>query len=161
MINKDFFQALDELEAQKKINKEQFLETLEAALTSAYKKMYGEAKNALVKLNPEKNTIKIYSYKTVVNEVEDPDKEISLEDARAIKKSYDVGDSVVNEESTKDFGRIAAQTAKQVVMQRLKEIERQMAISELSEKEDELLTTVVKRIDNGNIYVQIAGSDTE
>ena len=161
MINRDFFQALDELEAQKKINKEQFLETLEAALTSAYKKMYGEAKNALVKLNPEKNTIKIYSYKTVVNEVEDPDKEISLEDARAIKKSYDVGDSVVNEESTKDFGRIAAQTAKQVVMQRLKEIERQMAISELSEKEDELLTTVVKRIDNGNIYVQIAGSHTE
>lgn len=161
MINKDFFQALDELEAQKKINKEQFLETLEAALTSAYKKMYGEAKNALVKLNPEKNTIKIYSYKTVVNEVEDPDKEISLEDARAIKKSYDVGDSVVHEESTKDFGRIAAQTAKQVVMQRLKEIERQMAISELSEKEDELLTTVVKRIDNGNIYVQIAGSHTE
>lgn len=161
MINKDFFQALDELEAQKKINKEQFLETLEAALTSAYKKMYGEAKNALVKLNPEKNTIKIYSYKTVVNEVEDPDKEISLEDARAIKKSYDVGDSVVNEESTKDFGRIAAQTAKQVVMQRLKEIERQMAISELSGKEDELLTTVVKRIDNGNIYVQIAGSHTE
>ena len=71
MINKDFFQALDELEAQKKINKEQFLETLEAALTSAYKKMYGEAKNALVKLNPEKNTIKIYSYKTVVNEVEE------------------------------------------------------------------------------------------
>ena len=161
MINKDFFQALDELEAQKKINKEQFLETLEAALTSAYKKMYGEAKNALVKLNPEKNTIKIYSYKTVVNEVEDPDKEISLEDARAIKKSYDVGDSVVNEESTKDFGRIAAQTAKQVVMQRLKEIERQMAISELSETDDELLTTVVKRIDNGNIYVQIAGSHTE
>lgn len=161
MINKDFFQALDELEAQKKINKEQFLETLEAALTSAYKKMYGEAKNALVKLNPEKNTIKIYSYKTVVKEVEDPDKEISLEDARAIKKSYDVGDSVVNEESTKDFGRIAAQTAKQVVMQRLKEIERQMTISELSEKEDELLTTVVKRIDNGNIYVQIAGSHTE
>ena len=161
MINKDFFQALDELETQKKINKEQFLETLEAALTSAYKKMYGEAKNALVKLNPDKNTIKIYSYKTVVNEVEDPDKEISLEEARQIKKSYDVGDSVVNEESTKEFGRIAAQTAKQVVMQRLKEIERQMAISELSEKEDELLTTVVKRIDNGNIYVQIAGSHTE
>lgn len=161
MINKDFFQALDDLETEKKINKEQFLETLEAALTSAYKKMYGEAKNALVKLNPEKNTIKIYSYKTVVENVEDPDKEISLQEARELKKSYDLGDSVVSEESTKDFGRIAAQTAKQVVMQRLKEIERQMAISELSEKEDELLTTVVKRIDNGNIYVQLAGSHTE
>ncbi len=161
MINKDFFQALDELEQQKKINKEQFLETLESALTSAYKKMYGEAKNALVKLNPDKNTIRIYSYKTVVEEVEDPDKEIALSEAKILKKSYAVGDSVVNEETTKDFGRIAAQTAKQVVMQRLKELERQMAVSELSEKEDELLTTVVKRIDNGNVYVQIAGSHTE
>ena len=73
MINKDFFQALDDLEAEKKIDKETFIKTLEAALTSAYKKMYGEAKSAMVKLNPEKATIKIYSYKTVVAEVEDPD----------------------------------------------------------------------------------------
>ncbi len=161
MINKDFFLALEELEQQKKINKEQFIETLETALTSAYKKMYGEAKNALVKLTPEKNTIKIYSYKRVVENVEDEDKEISLEDARKIKKSYQIGDSVVEEESTKEFGRIAAQTAKQVVMQKLKELEKQIAISELSEKEDELLTTVVKRIDNGVVYVQIAGSHSE
>ena len=161
MINKDFFLALDELEAQKKINKEQFIETLETALTSAYKKMYGEAKNALIKLTPEKNTIKVYSYKTIVEEVEDIDKEISLEDARKIKKSFQLGDNVVQEEATKDFGRIAAQTAKQVVMQKLKEIERQMALSELSEKEDELLTTVVKRIENGVVYVQIAGSHSE
>lgn len=161
MINKDFFLALEELEQQKKINKEQFIETLETALTSAYKKMYGEAKNALVKLTPEKNTIKIYSYKRVVENVEDEDKEISLEDARKVKKSYQIGDSVVEEESTKEFGRIAAQTAKQVVMQKLKELEKQIAISELSEKEDELLTTVVKRIDNGVVYVQIAGSHSE
>lgn len=161
MVNKDFFQALDDLEQLKKINKEQFIETLEAALTSAYKKMYGEAKSALVKLNPEKCTIKIYSYKTVVENVEDYDKEISLEDALKIKKSYQIGDTVVEEESTKEFGRIAAQTAKQVVMQRLKEMERQIAISELSEKEDELLTTVIKRIDNGTIFVNISGSHTE
>ncbi len=161
MINKDFFLALEELELQKKINKEQFIETLETALTSAYKKTYGEAKNALVKLMPEKSTIKIYSYKKIVEEVEDEDKEISLEDARKIKKTYEVGDNVVAEESTKDFGRIAAQTAKQVVMQKLKELERQIALSELSEKEDELLTTVVKRIDNGVVYVQIAGSHSE
>ena len=161
MINKDFFLALDELEMQKKINKEQFIEALETALTSAYKKMYGEAKNALVKLNPEKNTIKIYSYKKVVEEPEDMDKEISLEEAKKLKKSYQIGDSVVEEESTKDFGRIAAQTAKQVVMQKLKEIERQIAVDELSEKEDELLTTVVKRIENGVVYVQIAGSHSE
>ena len=161
MINKDFFLALDELEMQKKINKEQFIEALETALTSAYKKMYGEAKNALVKLNPEKNTIKIYSYKKIVEEPEDMDKEISLEEARKLKKSYQIGDSVVEEESTKEFGRMAAQTAKQVVMQKLKEIERQIAVDELSEKEDELLTTVVKRIENGVVYVQIAGAHSE
>lgn len=161
MINKDFFQALDDLEAEKKINKEAFIATLETALTSAYKKMYGEAKSAMVKINPEKSTIKIYSYKTVVDEVQDPDKEISLAEARLIKKSYKVGDIVTTEESTKDFGRIAAQTAKQVVMQKLKEMERQMALSELSEKEDELLTTIVKRIDNGTVYVQISNTNTE
>ena len=161
MINKDFFQALDDLETEKKINKEKFIETLEVALSSAYKKMYGEAKSAFVKLNPEKFTIKIYSYKTVVNEVEDPDKEISLEEARLIKKSYKVGDEVTTEESTKDFGRIAAQTAKQVVMQKLKEMQKDMAVSEISEKEDELLTTIVKRIDNGTVYVSITGSHIE
>lgn len=161
MINKDFFQALEDLQAEKKIDKDAFIQTLETALTSAYKKMYGEAKSALVKLNPEKNTIRIYSYKTIVDNVEDPDKEISLAEARLIKKSFKVGDIVQTEESTKDFGRIAAQTAKQVVMQKLKEMERQNALDELSEKEDELLTTIVKRIDNGTVYVQISNSHTE
>ena len=161
MINKDFFKALDELEAEKKIDKETFIQTLETALTSAYKKMYGEAKSAMVKLQPEKSSIRNYSYKTVVDEVEDPDKQISLADARLEKKSYKVGDIVAVEETTKDFGRIAAQTAKQVVMQKLREMERQNAVSELSQKEDELLTTIVKRIDGDNVYVQIAGSHTE
>ncbi len=161
MVNKDFFKALDDLEAEKKIDKETFIQTLETALTSAYKKMYGEAKSAMVKLYPERNTIRIYSYKTVVEEPEDLDKEISLEEARKQKKSYKVGDIVAVEESTKDFGRIAAQTAKQVVMQKLREMERQTAISELAEKEDELLTTIVKRVDGDTVYVQIAGSNTE
>ncbi len=161
MVNKDFFKALEELEAEKKIDKDTFITTLETALTSAYKKMYGEAKSAMVKLYPERNTIRIYSYKTVVAEVEDPDKEIALSEAKLSKKSSKVGDIVAVEESTKDFGRIAAQTAKQVVMQKLREMERQTAVSELSEKEDELLTTIVKRIDGENVYVQIPGSNTE
>lgn len=161
MVNKDFFKALDDLEQERKINKETFIETLETALTSAYKKMYGEAKSAMVKLYPERNMIRIYSYKTVVEEVADEDKEISLEEARKTKKSYKVGDLVAVEETTKDFGRIAAQTAKQVVMQKLKELERQQAQSELSEKEGELLTTVVRRIDGDNVFVQIPGTTTE
>lgn len=161
MVNKDFFKALDDLEQERKIDKGTFIQTLETALTSAYKKVYGEAKSAMVKLYPERNTIRIYSYKTVVDEVTDEDKEISLEEARKQKKSYKVGDIVAVEETTKDFGRIAAQTAKQVVMQKLRELERQQAASELSEKEDELLTTVVKRIDGDNVFVQIAGTNTE
>lgn len=161
MINKDFFQALEDLEREKNINPEQFIASLESALTSAYKKVYGEAKSAMVKLNPEKATIKIYSYKTVVEQVEDSDKQISLEDAKQIKKSYVVGDVVTQEVSTKEFGRIAAQTAKQVVMQKLKELEREQALSEISEKEDELITTIVKRVENKTVYVQLAGSNME
>lgn len=161
MVNKDFFKALEELEQERNIDKDTFIQTLETALTSAYKKMYGEAKSAMVKLYPERNTIRIYSYKTVVDNVEDEDKEISLEEARLSKKSYKVGDIVAVEETTKDFGRIAAQTAKQVVMQKLKELEKQQAVSELSEKEDELLTTVVKRIDGDNVFVSIPGTNTE
>ncbi len=163
MVNKDFFKALEDLQAEKNIDADTFIQTLETALTSAYKKMYGEAKSAMVKLYPERSTIRIYSYKTVVeaDEPEDPDKEISLKAARELKKSYKVGDIVAVEETTKDFGRIAAQTAKQVVMQKLREMERQTALSELSEKEDELLTTVVKRIDGDTVYVQIPGTNTE
>ena len=161
MVNKDFFKALDDLEQERKIDKDTFIQTLETALTSAYKKMYGEAKSAMVKLYPERNTIRIYSYKTVVDNVEDEDKEISLEEARKTKKSYKVGDIVTVEETTKDFGRIAAQTARQVVKQKLKEFETQQAVSELSEKEDELLTTIVKRIDGDNVFVSIPGTNTE
>ena len=95
MTNKDFFLALDALEQEKGISEEVFITALEQALTAAYKKNSGMAKNAQVKLNPEKNTIKIYSYRTIVETVEDSEKEISLEDARQIKKSYKLGDMVM------------------------------------------------------------------
>ena len=161
MINKDFFQALEELEQQKGINKDYFIEALESALTSAYKKNFGEAKSAFVKLNPEKNSIKVYSYKTVVQEVEDPDKEISLAEAKLIKKSSKLGDLVQNEETPKNFGRIAAQTAKQVVMQRLREAERGKIMQEISDKQDELLTAIVRRKEGDNIYVDLGITQVE
>ena len=161
MINKDFFKALEDLEETRRIKKEYFVEALEAALTSAYKKNYGEAKNAYVVLSPEKGAIKIYSYKTVVEEVENPDKEVSLEEAQLIKPSYKVGDKIQEEEKPKDFGRIAAQTAKQVVMQKLREVEKDMAMSEISEKEDELITTVIRRKDEKNVYVEIGANQLE
>ena len=98
MTNKDFFEALKDLEAEKGINEEVFISALEQALTAAYKKNSGMAKNAQVKLNPEKNTIRIYSYRTVVSVVEDEEKEISLEDAKQIKHVYKLGDLVMQEE---------------------------------------------------------------
>ena len=162
MINsKDFFIALDLLEKEKKIRKEYFISALESALTSAYKKNFGEAKSATVKLNPEKNTIKVLAYKTVVEEVEDPDKEISLADAKQIKSSYQVGDIISEEVTPKSFGRIAAQTARQVVMQKLREAERDNLAQELNEKGDQLTSAIVRRVDAKNAYVELSGIDVE
>lgn len=155
MINKDFFLALDELESEKKIKKEAFLEALQTALVIAYKRHTGEARAIEVKLLPERNSIKIYAYRTVVEEVKNNDTEISLEDARLINKKFKVGDKVSEEVTSKDFGRIAAQTAKQVIMQKLREIESEIAYKELAEKEDQLVTCVVRRIDGNNVYVEI------
>lgn len=160
MINKDFFQALNDLQA-KGVDKEFFISSLEAALTSAYKKNFGEAKNAEVKLNEEKNTIKVYSYKTVVEEVTDPDKEMSLAEAKTIKKSYKIGDMVAREETPKTFGRIAAQTAKQVIMQRLREAERNRILTDVSTKQDALITVIVRRIENGNVYCDMGLGQVE
>lgn len=164
MISKDFFQALEDLESLRKVKKEVFIEALESALTSAYKRNYGEAKSAFVKLDPERCKIGVYSYKTVVatpEEIVDPDKQILLEEAKKIKKSYKVGDFVQQEENPKDFGRIAVQTAKQVVMQKLREVEREQTINEISEREDELVTTIVSRIDGGNVFVEIGANQIE
>ena len=155
MINKDFFQALEDLQTEKKIDKQVFIETLEQALTSAYKKMYGEAKSAMVRLLPEKNTIKVYSYKTVVDEVTDPDKEISLAEAKLIKKSYKLGDQVLSEESTKDFGRIAAQTAKQVVIQKIREAEREVVFSEYNDRKGEILTGIIQKADSSIVIMDL------
>lgn len=161
MVSKDFFQALDELQAQKGIDKAFFIEALESALTSAYKKNYGEAKSAVVKLDPVKNSIKIYSYKTVVEEVLDPDKEILLSDAKLLKKSYKVGDNVIQEETPKDFGRIAVQTAKNVVMQKLRDAERGRIMEEVNTKQDELLTVIVRRVEGDNVYCDMGITQVE
>ena len=164
MVSKDFFQALEDFESLRKIKKEVFIEALETALTSAYKKNYGEAKSAVVRLNPDRCKIEVYSYKTVVEtpeELVDPDKQILLSDAKLIKKSYKVGDLVQQEENPKDFGRIAVQTAKQVVLQKLRDIERTQTINEISEKEDELVTTVVHRIDGDNVFVELGTNQLE
>ncbi len=161
MINKDFFLALKDLAAEKGIAEEDFINALQDALAIAYKKQSGKSGNVEIRLTPEKNGIKMYSYKTVVEEVVDSEKEISLEEAKEIKKSYKVGDKVSEEINSKDFGRIPSQTAKQVLMQKLREIERENTINEFEDREGELMTCTVRRIEAGNVYVEIGGNQIE
>jgi len=161
MISKDFYEALRDLEAERGIPQEVMINKLEQAVTAALKKNSGEAKSSLFKLVPEKNTFKIYSYKTIVEEVLDPEKEISLEDAKKIKHSYKMGDRVLKEESTKEFNRIAVQTAKQVIVQMIKEVEKQTIHSDIAEKEGKLINASVRRIDGENIYLEIGGTTLE
>lgn len=161
MVNKDFFLALEDLEREKGISPEAFIEALENALVLAYKKNYGEGAGITVKLNEEKATIDVYSTKEVVEEVENQDREISLEEAQAVKKSAKVGDVLTEKIYPKDFGRIAAQTAKQVIMQKLRDAERDIAYEEFTEKENEILVSVVRRIENNNVFVDIGKGQIE
>ena len=127
MVNKEFFSALDALEKERRISKESLIESLEAGMISAFKKEYGETRNISVNIDEAKHSIKVYSYRTVVENddvVEDYDKEITLEEAREIKPSYNVGDTVIEEIPPEEFSRIAAQTAKQVILQRLNDIKK-------------------------------------
>lgn len=155
MINKDFFDALDALEQEKKIPKQVFIDSLQTALTLAYKRQYGTSKAVEVILLPEKKLIKIVAYLTVVEEVTNKDTEISLEDAKLINKKYKVGDRISEEVPSKDFGRIVIQNAKQVISQRLREEENRVAFEQLAEKEEELVTCAIKRIDGKNVYVDL------
>lgn len=161
MINQDFFAALDELERQKGISKDEFISALENALVIAYKKNSSVGGAVEVRINPEKKSIKIYSVRTIVEEVVEPDKEITLEQAHEIKKSYKLGDKVSTELETKKFGRIAAQTARQVLLQKLREIEHENTVNEFEDKEGELMVCTVRRIDDGMVYVEIGGSQIE
>jgi N utilization substance protein A len=161
MVNKDFFLALEDLEREKGIKQETFLEALEAALVLAYKKNYGEASGISVKLFPDKNTIRVFATKKVVKEVTDPDKEISLEEAHLLKKSYKEGDEISEEVTPKSFGRIAAQTAKQVMLQKLREAERDVAMEEFTEKENEIFTGIIRRIEGKNVFIDIGKGQLE
>ena len=162
MINKDLFAALDEICASKGIERQSFIDTLQSALTSAYKKYAkGDASDVIVKLNDEKCSIKFFATKQIVEVVEDPDKQITLEEAKEYKKTYKIGDTFEKEFSPKDFGRIAAQTAKQVVMQKIREAERNNTISEFEDKENEIQSAIVRKIENGNVYVELSGGQLE
>ena len=161
MENKEFFAALTDLVREKGISEESFIETFENALASAYKKQYEGGAEVTVSLNPEKCTIEYKATRYVVEEVTDKDKEISLEDAQELNPDYKVGDTIVKTFFPKDFGRIAAQTAKQVILQKLHEAERDNTFSEFSDKEGELMEGIIRKIDERNIYVELGDKKIE
>ncbi len=161
MVNKDFFAALADLEQEKGIKQEIFLEALQNALVSACKKQFGESSGIEMRLSPEKGTLRFFRTRTVVEGEPEEEGQISLEEAQTIKKSVKLGDVLSEEFVPKDFGRIAAQTAKQVIMQKLHETERDNMLSEFSDKEGELMAGQVRKIDDRNVYIDLGKGQIE
>ena len=154
-MSSELFSAIDYLEKEKGIDKATLLDALEAALISAYKKNFKSAGNVSVKFDEEEGTMQIHARKTVVEEVEDEQEEISLEEAKEINLGYEIGDIVEIEVTPKNFGRIAAQAAKQVVTQRVREAERGVIYNEYADREEDVMTGIIQRIDPNFVYVDL------
>ena len=154
-MSKELLGALSALEEEKGIKKEVVIEALEAALVSAYKRNYGQAQNVEVSFDDKKGEMHVYSVKTIVDDVTDDQLQVSLDQALEINKGYELGDEIKFEVTPKNFGRIAAQTAKQVIMQRVREAERENVFDEYSKYEDELVTGTVERQDTRFVYINL------
>ncbi|MFD2728287.1 transcription termination factor NusA [Enterococcus camelliae] len=154
-MSKEMLNALDALEAEKGISKDIVIDALEAALISAYKRHYGQAQNVEVEFDRKKGNIHVYAVKEVTEEVMDSQLEVSLKDAMLINPAYEIGDKIRFEVTPKDFGRIAAQTAKQVILQRVREAERSIIYNEFSAYEKDIMQGIVERQDSRYIYVNL------
>ena len=152
---KELMIALEELEKERGISKEYVIESLESALVTAYKKNFDSVDNVKVTIDTESGDVKLYSIRTVVEVLEDPLLEITLEDAKKINKKYDIGDEVYLEIIPKDFGRIAAQTAKQVVVQKIREAEREIIYSEYNDKKGEIVSGIIQKADSSIVVVDL------
>lgn len=160
MDNKELLESLEIIEKEKGIPKETIFEAIETSLVTACKKNYGTSQNIKVDMNRETGEIKVFAQKEVVEDVYDAFLEVSLEDAQEINPMYELGDFVDFEITPKNFGRISAQTAKQVVVQKFREAEREKMYNEFSAKEREVDTAIVQRTDGkGNIIVNLGKTD--
>lgn len=158
-MSSELLDALNLIEKEKGISRDVLIEAIEAALVSAYKRNFNQAQNVRTDLNVETGTMHVYARKEVVEEVFDPRLEISLDEARAIDPAYEVGDIVEIEVTPRNFGRIAAQTAKQVVMQRVREAERSIIYEEFADRQDDIMTGIVQRKDSRFVYVDLGKAE--
>lgn len=154
-MNIEFIEAIEQIGKEKGISKEILIEAIEAALISAYKKNFGTAQNVKVYIERDTGEVKVFAQKSVVENVENELLEISVEEAKKYSPRYQKGDILEIEVTPKKFGRIAAQTAKQVVVQRIKEAERNVIYDEFSGRESDIVTGVIQRIDKKNVYIDL------
>lgn len=154
-MSTQLFDAIDHLAKEKGIDKDILMEALEAALISAYKKNFKSASNVRVELNESTGKMAVYARKNVVEAVEDSQLEISIDEAKQINPSYEIDDVIEVEVTPKDFGRIAAMAAKQVVTQRVREAERGVIFSEYIDREEDVMTGIIQRKDPRFVYVNL------
>ena len=153
--NKELIMALDELEKERGISKDYLLESLEVALVAAYKKNFDSAENVKVVIDSQTGEIHVYAQKEVVETVENSQLQISVEDARKIEKKAKVGDIINIETKPKDFGRIAAGAAKQHVIQKVREAERNMIFDEYNDRKGEIVTGIIQKADKGTVVLDL------
>ena len=159
MDRSEFIEALHLIEKEKGIDKEIIFEAIEASLVSACKKNFGSNQNIKVVIDRETGNVACYAQREVVEEVMDEQNEIDLMAARILNPSYQIGDTVDLEVTPRDFGRVAAQTAKQVVVQKFREAEREILYNQYITKEREVVTAIVQRKERRNIIVQMGKID--
>ena len=158
-MNLEFLEALDDLEREKHMSKDMLIEAIESALVSAYKKNYGTSQNVRVDIDRQTGDINVFMRRDIVEEVEDPFSQASLEEAQEIDPEYEIGDVIEYMVTPMDFGRIAAQTAKQVVIQRIRETERGMIYDDYITRQTEVVTGIVQRISNGTVFVNMGRAE--
>ena len=153
--NRELIMAIDELEKERGIDKNYLLESLEVALTAAYKKNFDSAENVKVEINSTTGEIHVYAQKEVVEEVENSNLQISLTDAKKIEKKAKVGDIINIETKPKDFGRIAAGAAKQHIIQKVREAERNMIFNEYNDRKGEIVTGIIQKADKKIVVLDL------
>ena len=158
-MNNELLEALTILEREKNISKDTLLEAIENSLVTACKNHFGRADNIKVNMDPETCEYHVWAEKTVVEQVEDDVLEISLAEARMLDSSYELGDTVNIEVKSKEFGRIATQNAKNVILQKIREEERKVIYSQYYEMEKDVMTGIVQRYIGRNISVNLGKAD--
>lgn len=153
--NKELIKALEDLEKEKGIKKEYLLESIETALVTAYKRNFDSSENVKVVMDDKTGATNVYSVKEIVDKIENPVTQIDLKSAKKINKTLKVGEQVDIEIVPKNFGRIAAQTAKQVIVQKIREAEREVLFTEYSDRKGEIVSGIIQKADRGIVIMDL------